>query len=80
MVNPHSDHKSKMYSKNTQKMRMQTKHYIRKERLKPQGKKEREERNRRNTKMAEKINKMAVSTSLSIITLNVNAVNSPIKT
>lgn len=50
--------------------------------LKPQGKKEREEeRNREEIqKWPEKINKMAVSTSLSIITLNVNAVNSPIKT
>ena len=55
---------------------------ILKKALKPQGKKARdEERNREEIqKWPEKINKMAVSTCLSITTLNVNAINSPIKT
>lgn len=44
-----------MYSKNTQKMRMQTKHYIRKSAQTPrEERKRRRKEQRRNTKMARK--------------------------
>ena len=48
--------------------------------MKPQGKREREKETERNYKNNQKIiNKMAISTYLSVITLNVSGLNCPIK-
>ena len=46
---------------------------------KSKGKKSREEKNKKNKSNQKSINKMAISTYLSIITVNVNRLNAPIK-